>query len=241
MTKGVWLGAPDRKSPRTPAVFDRKIIWKKLGKTDEPHGGWQQNYSSIGEHAHLVEKQFEAEEAEGLMGHCTLRAAMLTYGDRLDIASTRAIAKKGRTDEVRVIYDGTHGLYLNIGIRVRDQVEFPTCADGKEVLSECSAGGGPHLSIHVDISKAHPRVSTLQEDLGRQGCQIKGSAAVAAREALALLAEESMRTQVTQGKQAGGAPRMRPRPEDPPDHILGKKVWLNKVGTFGVASAGSWW
>ena len=66
--KGVWLGAPDRKLPRTPAVFVRKVKWKKLEKTDELHGGWQHNYSSIGEHAHLVEKQFEAEEAEGLMG-----------------------------------------------------------------------------------------------------------------------------------------------------------------------------
>ena len=101
------------------------------------------------------------------MGHCTPREAMLTYGDRLNIASTGAIAKKGRTDEVRVIYDGTHGLDLNIGIRVRDQVKFPTCADGKEVLSECSAEGGIHLSIHLDISKAHRRVPILEEDGGR--------------------------------------------------------------------------
>ena len=116
-----------------------------------------------------MEKQFEAEEAEGLMGHCTFREAMRTYGDRLNISSTGAIAKKGRTDEVRVIYDGVHGLDLNIGIRVRDQVKFPTCADRKEVLSECSAEGGPHLSLRVDISKAHCSVPTLQEDLERQG------------------------------------------------------------------------
>ena len=54
--KRVWLGAPDRKLPCTPAVFDRKVKWKKLEKSDELHGGWQQKYSSIGEHAHLVEK-----------------------------------------------------------------------------------------------------------------------------------------------------------------------------------------
>ena len=98
---------------------------------------------------------------------------MRTYGDRLNIASTGAIAKKGRTDEVRVIYDGTHGLDLNVGIQVRDQVKFPTCVDGKEVLSECSAEGGPHFSIHVDISKAHRRVPVLEEPdqrLSSGGC-----------------------------------------------------------------------
>ena len=123
---------------------------------------------------------------------------------------------------------------------MRDQVKLPTCADGKEVLSECSAEGGPHFSIHVDISKAHRRVPILEEDWGRQGCQIKRSAAVAAREALARMAEDAMRAQVTRGKQASEAPRLRPRAEDLPDHILDEKVWLNKVGTFGVASAGYW-
>ena len=41
-----------------------------------------------------MEKQFEAVAAEGLVGHCPLREAILTYGDRLNIASTGAIAKK---------------------------------------------------------------------------------------------------------------------------------------------------
>ena len=50
-----------------------------------------------------------------------------------------------------------------------------------------------------------------------------------------------MKTQVTKGKQAVRAPRMRPKPDDLPEHILNEKVWLNKDGTFGVASAGYWW
>ena len=94
-----------------------------------------------------------------------------------------------KIDGVRVIYDGTPGRDLNTGIRVRDQVKFPTCGDGKEVLAECSAEGGPHLSLHVEISKAHRRCPVDQEDWGRQGCQIKGSAAVAVREARVRIAE----------------------------------------------------
>ena len=50
-----------------------------------------------------------------------------------------------------------------------------------------------------------------------------------------------MRAQVTRGKRTTEAPRLRPRADDLPDHILDEKVWLNKVGTFGVASAGYWW
>ena len=51
---------------------------------------------------------------------------MKTYGASLDIVSTGAIAKKGRTDEVRVIFDGSHGIDLNPGIKARDQVLHPT-------------------------------------------------------------------------------------------------------------------
>ena len=62
------------------------------------------------------------------MCRMTVKEALLEFGDDLNIASTGAIAKKGRT-EVRVIFDGTHGNELNPGIRVRDQVRFPVAAD----------------------------------------------------------------------------------------------------------------
>jgi hypothetical protein len=61
----------------------------------------------------------------------TVGEALKDCGDRLEIASTAAIEKKGRTDEVRVLYDGSNGLDLNPGIRVRDQVKYPTSADAK--------------------------------------------------------------------------------------------------------------
>ena len=63
---GVWLGSPSRKLPRTPAVFDRKTKWKFQEITEEERGDWQRNYSSLREHAELVQKQFEAEEAAGV-------------------------------------------------------------------------------------------------------------------------------------------------------------------------------
>ena len=107
----------------------------------------------------------------------------------LNIASTGAIAKKGRTDEVRVIYDGSHSLDLNPNIKVRDQVRFPTAADAKCLMSEIGDEGGPHYSIHIDFRKAHRRVPTLREEWGGQACQIKGSAAATAQRDFQHLAE----------------------------------------------------
>ena len=124
---------------------------------DSMHQGWQSNYPSLDEHVDLVQSQFEAEKVEGMMLDMTVRDAITEYGDTLNIASTAAIAKKGRTDEVRVLYDGTHGLDLNPGIRVRDQVRCPVAADGKVVLGEMGDEGGPHYSLNIDFSKAHRR------------------------------------------------------------------------------------
>ena len=152
---GTWLGSRDRKLPRAPAIFDRKIKWKRLEPTDEMHQGWQTNYPSRKEHVELVQKQFEAEKLDGMMTTMKVREAIEEFGDSLNIASTAAIGKKGRTDEVRVLYDGTHGLDLNPGIRVRDQVRFPTASDGKSVLFEMGDEGGPHFSLNLDFSKAH--------------------------------------------------------------------------------------
>ena len=134
----MWLGSPTRKLPRTPSVFDRKTKWRFKEITEEERGDWQKNYSSLREHTDLVQKQFETEEEEGLMSRLTLREALQEYGDDLSIAATGAIEKKGRTDEVRVIFDGSHGVTLNPGIRVRDQVRYPTAADGRALLEECA-------------------------------------------------------------------------------------------------------
>ena len=69
-----------------------------------------------------VIKQYDAEITEGLMGRTTLGEAFEKYGNDLTIAATGAIAKKGNAPggEVRVIYDGTNGVFLNFGIKVRD-------------------------------------------------------------------------------------------------------------------------
>ena len=41
--KGVWLGAPSRKLPRDPAVFERKTKWRLAESAEEGGGEWQRN------------------------------------------------------------------------------------------------------------------------------------------------------------------------------------------------------
>ena len=93
----MWLGSPSRKLPRTPAVFDRKTKWRFPEMTGDCRSDWQKNYSSIGEHAELVEKQFLEEEKEGLITRTTLREAMKEYGQHLTLAFTGAMRRVVRT------------------------------------------------------------------------------------------------------------------------------------------------
>ena len=238
---GVWLGSMSRKLPRTPAVFERKTKWKFQEPAEDDRGDWQRNYSSVAEHVHLVEKQFREEEAEKLMARMKLRDALAEFGEDLMIAATGAIEKKGRTDEVRVIFDGSHGITLNPGIRVRDQVRYPTASDGRAILEECAEEGGPHFSLHYDVSKAHRRVPVLRCEWGRQACQVSGSAAAAAQTLARKSADEERKSFETHG-QAGSQEKARfPQASDFPEEVLEETIWLNCVGTFGVGSAGYWW
>ena len=238
---GVWLGSTRRKLPRTPAVFDRKVKWRLAEPPEESHGEWQLNYSSMRDHADMVESQFRKEEKLGMMTTMTLRQAMSEYGEDLNIAATAAIEKKGRTDEVRVLYDGTNGLDLNECIRVRDQVRYPTASDAKVAVGAMADEGGPHFSLKYDVLMAHRQCPVLREDWGRQACQVKGSAASSARDFLRKVAEAAEKARSTTGKVSGRKAVLKPRIEDLPDDVLDEIVWLNTVGTFGVGSAGYWW
>lgn len=112
-----------------------------------------------------------------------LDEAIDQYGDMLAIAAAGAIAKKGfaTSDEVRVIHGGTNGVFLNYGTKIRDQVQFPTAPDIKAVLAEFYEERGTHYMLAFDVSKAHRRTPVLEEEWGRQACQVRGSAAATAQ------------------------------------------------------------
>ena len=112
-----------------------------------------------------------------------LGEALERYGKVLVIAAAGTIAKKGKGPggEVRVIFDGTNGVFLNVGIKIRDQVRFPTAPDLMAVLAELANSGKSYIMLMYDIKKAHRRIPVLQSEWGRQACQVRGSAAEVAQ------------------------------------------------------------
>ena len=74
-----------------------------------------------------------------------------------------------------------------------------------------------------------------------QACQVKGTAAKAAREVLRSEAVDDRKVFESTGKRARLTPRVRAAIRDLPAEVLEETGWLNKCGTFGVASAGYWW
>ena len=131
----MWLGSESRRLPRAPAVFDRKTRWRLDFPEEGDHTDWRPNYSSAVENASKVEDQFGAEVDEGLMKVVSLREALTIFGSTLSLAAIGAIEKKAKTGKVRVIHDASHGVLLNPGVLVRDQVGHPTAMDVKALLA----------------------------------------------------------------------------------------------------------
>lgn len=234
--RGVWIGSPERRLPRTPAIFERKTKWPVHDASNSLHGQWKANYPSMTEHERQVLKQFKEEVDDGMMVIMTLEEALETYGESLLLAATGAIAKKGQGPggEVRVIFDGTNGVFLNVGVKIRDQIRFPTAPDLKAVIAELAEAGGSYVMLMYDIKKAHRRIPVLRSEWGRQACQIKGSAACSAQ-----LRRSSAKRRLEGSESANGMVGL--RKEDFSERELREDVYLNCVGTFGVTSAGYWW
>ena len=82
--------------------------------------------------------------------------------------ATGAIEKKGRAGEVRVVFDASNGVIMNMPIRVlRDRVRCPAASVARIALREMAWEGGSSVSIIYDISKAHRRVPVEDSDWGR--------------------------------------------------------------------------
>ena len=97
------------------AIYDRKTRWALKDEGEWLHRDWRTNYSSLQDHEEQVLRQYEEEIRDGLMAKTSLGEAPGEYGENLVIAATGAIAKKGSAPggEVRVIYDGTRGVFLS--------------------------------------------------------------------------------------------------------------------------------
>ena len=70
---------------------------------------------------------------------------------------------------------------------------------------------------------------------------MKGQAAASAQRVLRDKAEKARKVFESTGRHAVLTPNSKVRAKELPAEVLEETLWLNKVGTFGVASAGYWW
>ena len=103
---GVPVG-PGVKMPRTPAVFERKVKFRKYD--DSEFVSDVANYKSAAgpKMSEVLTAQFLKEEAMGLMYLCSLEEAKKEFVD-LRVAAQGAIEKSD--ESWRILHDATHGV-----------------------------------------------------------------------------------------------------------------------------------
>ena len=134
---GVPLGV-DRPLPRTPAVFGRKVSWRKYEDQGQLPSS-KHNYSSCVDNVRAVEAQFEQERDLGFMREVSEEELRREYGEEVCVAAIGAIEKSDAS--FRIIHDGTHGVQVNPRIVQRDQVRNPGVNEFKLIARYASERG----------------------------------------------------------------------------------------------------
>ena len=149
--------------------------------------------------AEAVKEQLEISVVRGQALKFTEEEARKNCGESLVVASFGAQVKNGEKETrdltVRLLFDGTHGVPVNAGIRVRDQDRSPAAPDIKRVLRQLANHNGPKFGSKVDVKDAQRLIPIKPCGWHLQACRCE----------------------------------------------IGNEVYINKTGTFGVASAAFWW
>ena len=95
----------------------------------------------------------------------------------------------------RVLFDGTHGLCVNLRTPLRDQDRAPISADLKRAVREKAKLDELTLALTADVKEAHRQVPIHPDDWHYLGFQL----------------------------------------------VPDRDVFINTVGTFGIASASYYW
>ena len=158
--------------PRTPAVFERKLRWRKYEELNTADGEpqSQKNYKSAAVLEDIIRSQFEEEEKEHMMRQHTVAEAVVAYGQKAVTAALGADLKPGGS--ARVLHDGTHGVGKNPQVVPRDQARNPGPGEAKVVMAHESRRGSCTLGLTADVRKAHRRYRVAPEDWQHQLCRL---------------------------------------------------------------------
>jgi len=176
---GVPVGIGPKGMPRVPAVFRRKVSWRKLDPSVRNLDA--SNYSSAKDAYNSIRAKFKEDESEGRMFQIPLLDACKRWpGDRLRIAALGAIEKTPpetplKDKDYRVLHDGTHFVQVNNEIVIRDRLDAPSAGDASAVMVACKecrrAGHGVVFALACDVSQAHRRYVHREEDWGLLACR----------------------------------------------------------------------
>ena len=143
--------------PRAPEVFEPKTKWKKYEPVPWPAD--KENYVSAKENATALQAQFRKEEKLGAMIEVEEAWARQKYRDKLRIVALAALEKSDHT--FRCVHDGAHGVGVNAGIQVWDQLNYPGPG---EIRAAMEAIHPVTFALAADVSRAHRLVRIREED-----------------------------------------------------------------------------
>ena len=86
-------------------------------------------------------------------------------------AQVKSGSKEAGDLTIMLLFDGTHGVPVNKGIRARDQDKSPAAQDIKRFLHELADHSGPKFGFKVDVKDAHRLVPVSPQDCHLRACR----------------------------------------------------------------------
>ena len=166
---GVRVGVGVR-LPLTPAIWDRKVRWRKLDDDGEDPYWHKDNYKSASQNAELLKKDFNEQLKDDMFVRMPLGQAKILYGDRLHVAALPMIEQGA--DSWRIAHDAPRGVKINNRLCVQDQHTGPMACDFAKLMG-MESGHDKIFSLVFDVSKAHRRVPVSPSDSGFQACSVE--------------------------------------------------------------------
>lgn len=232
---GVPLGVDEPTLP-TPGVWPKKDELRGLLWEDEPPPGLEahDNYPSAELHSEDIEATFEEEKALGMvLGPFTWEEAANVCGCTVEDLITGPMAAIEESDKIRTIYDGTKGgQNLWIRFNTAERTTAPTVHDamhGLHWLKEARSSALESQDDEQDESEAFDKGPSVRS-------QIKANP-------FWQVPVESEEWIILKADLAKAHRRIKILKKDWKYQValINGKVWINKVGTYGIASAQLYW
>ena len=237
LKEGVPLGV-DEPTLHTPGVWPLKEELRGMLWEDEPPPGLEahDNYPSAELHSADIQATFEEEREMGMvLGPYTWEEAAEVCGCTVNELITGPMAAIEESDKIRTIYDGTRGgQNLWIRFNTKERTTAPTVHDAMHALHWLKEARSSAMSKQAEAEEARSSEMfdegpTVQQQVASNHCWVPPQAAEEWVMLKADLAKAHRRIKILKKDWKYQVA------------LINGKVWINKVGTYGVASAQLYW